>query len=133
MGRFVGVGQVTVDLVDIDRFRLKGEGRDFLVSLLHLHLGIVEGFFIDAGGRPGLKSLQVKPGLAKTVRQKARRKHPIGTAVILHLSHKDFAVEVRSGADDAGLARVGRAGAHLHPSDFVILNDELCRFLLAEG
>ena len=117
VGLLVGVGQMAHRPVLGGVLRAEGEGLNFLVTGLDLHLGEVHTAAIDSGGGAGFEPAQGKAQCSQIVCQTYRCVHTVGTGGDDRFTRNDGGIQIGAGGDDDGLCIIVGTQQSLYAGD----------------
>ena len=124
---FIGIGQKTGYLLDLNICRVRGVGEGYydLVSLLDRHLGIVQGPSVHSGRCACLESSERDPDPVQGILESCRPLHSARTRLRNGFSDKTARVQIGPRADDRRFAAIDCPRMDLHAGDFPILCKDL--------
>ena len=124
---FIGIGQKTGYLLDLDICRVRGVGEGYydLVSLLDRHLGIVQGPSVHSGRCACLESAERDPYPVQGILESCRPLHSARARLRNGFSDKTARVQVGPRADDRRLAAIDCPRMDLNAGDFPFLCKDL--------
>ena len=124
MGFFVGIGQITGNLLAGHFITHKGEVAAFLVTGLNFHLAVIEGARIYAGRRTRLKAHQLNADFFERIGELHRRPLSGRAALVGVLADNDTALEICTRSHNDSLGRVDFTGFGLYARNFAVFDQQ---------
>ena len=101
VGLLIGIHQVAVHLLLLHllKFRGEGEGNHRHISLLHLHLGKVQGSSVHPGRGTGLEAQHPHALRQQRIRQLRGPPQPVGTRILRNIAEDAAGVQINTGTE----------------------------------
>ena len=132
MRSLIRIGQIAGNLLTCFNIADKGEVAHLLITVLRLHLAVIQTAGINTRRRTGLEAHQLHTVLQQRSRQLLRTAQTVRTTFIINLAINNTAAQISTGSQDNALRLENLAGFGLYANNRTVFHQQLINHQLLQ-
>ena len=132
MCSLIRISQIAGNLLTCFDIADKGEVAHLLITVLRLHLAVIQTAGINTRRRTGLEAHQLHTVLQQRSRQLLRTAQTVRTAFIINLAINNTAAQISTGSQDNALRLENLAGFGLYANNRTVFHQQLINHQLLQ-